>query len=210
MLTRRNDVYRLAAALVLVAPLLGCRPSGGQARADQARRDAQQQAHVAAAATGADTDADMVNAASPGGPGPPISLKFSLGGRPVAGQPLQIHVAMLPDTPNAIQRLYGSFTPGDGLALQSPRTFELRDLAAGVPLHQDVVVVPQQAGIMSLNATLILDFDTGSISRSFGIPLIVAPAPVTAPVTAAAPTPGTAADATAEAAASRDAAAPPP
>jgi len=90
----------------------------------------------------------------------------------VVGEPLQIHVAMLPESQNAIRHLYGSFTPADGLTLQSQHSFELTDVADGVALRQDVTVVPQQAGILSLSATLIVDFDTGSVSRTFGIPLI--------------------------------------
>ena len=85
---------------------------------------------------------------------------------------MQIHVAMTPDTPDTIRRLYGSFTPGEGLTLQSQHSFELSELADGAPLHQEISVVPQQAGILSLTATLTVDFDTGSVSRTFGIPLI--------------------------------------
>jgi hypothetical protein len=172
MLTRRVNGLRIAVALVLGVALLACGRSAEQARAERARRQNELKAHAAAASAALGGDADMVNAATPGGPGPPIGLKFSLGERPVVGKPVQIHVAMMPDTPNEIRRLYGSFTPGEGLALQSQHSFELRDLADGVALHQDITVVPQQAGILSLTATLILDFDTGSVSRTFGIPLI--------------------------------------
>jgi hypothetical protein len=172
-------------ALVLGASLFGCGSSAEKARKELARQLDAPKVHAPAPSSSVGGDADMVNAATPGGPGPPIGLKFSLGGRPVVGEPLQIHIAMLPDTQNAIRHLYGSFAPGEGLALQSQRSFELRDLADGVPLHQEVTVVPQQAGILSLTATLSVDFDTGSVSRTFGIPLIatvpVASAPPEAP-----------------------------
>jgi hypothetical protein len=189
MVTRRIDAFRLAAALLLGVSLLACGPSAEQARAARAKQQDELKAKAAAASAAAGGDADMVTAASPGGPGPPISLKFSLGGRPLIGEPLQIHIAMLPDTPDAIRYLYGSFTPGDGLTLQSQHSFELRDLADGAPLHQEITVVPQQAGILSLTATLILDFDTGSVSRTFGIPLIATgPAAASAPAIPAAAT----------------------
>jgi len=180
MYTRTSDAFQIAVALLLAAALPGCGASSDQARAARAKH--QEEVRAAAAAHSAGGDEDLVNAASPGGPGPPISLKFGLAGRPVVGEPLQIHVAMLPDSPNAIRHLYGSFTPGDGLSLQSQHSFELRDVADGVTLRQDVTVLPQQAGILSLSATLIIDFDTGSVSRTFGIPLIATvPADTTAP-----------------------------
>ena len=172
MPTCRSDAFRIAVALWVAVSLLGCGPSSEQARAERARHQDELRATAAAQSAAAGGDADMVNAASPGGPGPPISLKFGLGGRPVVGEPLQIHVAMLPESQNAIRHLYGSFTPADGLTLQSQHSFELTDVADGVALRQDVTVVPQQAGILSLSATLIVDFDTGSVSRTFGIPLI--------------------------------------
>lgn len=171
MPTRGSDAFRTSVALWAALSLLGCGQSSDKARAERARHQEQVRA-AAAAESAAGGDVDMVNAASPGGPGPPISLKFSLGGRPVVGEPLQVHVTMLPESQNAIRHLYGSFTPGDGLTLQSQHSFELTDVADGVSLHQEVTVVPQQAGILSLSATLIVDFDTGSVSRTFGIPLI--------------------------------------
>jgi hypothetical protein len=186
MYTRTSDAFQIAVALLLAAALPGCGASSDQARAARAKH--QEEVRAAAAAHSAGGDEDLVNAASPGGPGPPISLKFGLGGRPVVGQPLQIHVAMLPDSPNAIRHLYGSFTPGDGLSLQSQHSFELRDVADGVTLRQDVTVLPQQAGILSLSATLIVDFDTGSVSRTFGIPLIATVPADTAPPPSAPPT----------------------
>jgi hypothetical protein len=203
MPTCGSDAFRIAVALGAAALLLGCGQSSEKARAERARHQEELRATAAAQAAAAGGDADLVNAASPGGPGPPISLKFGLGGRPVVGEPLQIHVTMLPESQSAIRHLYGSFTPGDGLTLQSQHSFELRDVADGVSLHQDVTVVPQQAGILSLSATLIVDFDTGSVSRTFGIPLIAsgpavpAAAPATAPTTAPVTAPATAPTATA-------------
>jgi hypothetical protein len=168
--------------LVLGASLVGCGSGADRARAALARQVGEPNATAAPAPAAAGGDADMVSAASPGGAGSPISLKFSLSGRPVVGEGLQIHVALLPVTDNAVRRLYGTFSPGEGLMLQSQRTFEFRDLSDGVALHQEVTVVPQQPGVLSLSATLVVDFDTGSVSQTFGIPLIA-----TAPPDAASP-----------------------
>jgi hypothetical protein len=194
MPTRRSEPFRIAVALWAAVSLLGCGRSSEQARAERARHQQELKATAAAQSAAEGGDADMVNAASPGGPGPPISLKFGLGARPVVGEPLQIHVEILPDSPNVIRHLYGSFTPADGLTLQSQRSFELADVADGVPLHQEITVVPQQVGILSLTATLIVDFDTSSVSRTFGIPLIATEPAATAP---AGPPPVAAADSTA-------------
>jgi hypothetical protein len=118
-------------------------------------------------------DPDMVNAVSAAGASTtPISMKFKLGARPQVTSPLQLTVLLIPSADVTINRIHVSFQPSDGLQLQSERTLDLTELTPGAPVQEELTLVPQQNGVLSLNATVLIDTDTQSISRTYSIPLI--------------------------------------
>jgi hypothetical protein len=114
----------------------------------------------------------MVAGVSQAGSEPPIGLKFLITERPQVGLPLQIELALIPSPDSAISHIHCSLQTGEGLQFQSARTFEINEPQAGVALKQDVTVVPQQEGVLSLSATLLIDLDNGSVARTYTIPLI--------------------------------------
>jgi hypothetical protein len=114
----------------------------------------------------------MVAGVSQAGSEPPIGLKFLITERPQVGLPLQIELALIPSPGSEISHIHCSLQTGEGLQLQSARTFEINAPQAGVALRQDVTVVPQQEGVLSLSATLLIDLDNGSVARTYTIPLI--------------------------------------
>ena len=118
-------------------------------------------------------DADLVSSVG-AGPGPaPISVKFRLGKRPQLGVPLQIVLTITPTADAQIGHLHGSFQPDSGLNLQGEHSIDASDLRAGEALERQLTVVPEQSGVLNLNATFTLDLGSGSVSRSFAIPVIV-------------------------------------
>jgi hypothetical protein len=117
-------------------------------------------------------DSDLVAGVSPGGSDPPIGLKFRLDTRPVVGMPSQLVLALIPTPGVQISHIHGSLQVADGLQLQSPHSFDIAAPKGGAPLEQDVTVVPQRNGVLSLSATLVIDYDNGSIARTYVIPLI--------------------------------------
>jgi hypothetical protein len=117
-------------------------------------------------------DPDMVAGVSAGGADPPIGLKFLVDTRPVVGVPLQLKLALIPTAGAAISHVHGTLPVADGLQLQSERTFDVDALQSGAPVQQEVTVMPQRAGVLSLSATLEIDYDNGSIARTYAIPLI--------------------------------------
>ena len=122
-------------------------------------------------------DPDMVAAVSPAHSSTPISMKFRLSTRPVVGTPLQVVVALIPAAGVGISHIRASFQPGEGLQMQPERNLDINDPGAGVIIEQELSVVPQQSGILSLNATIVVDMDGGSLARSYSIPLIVSDNP---------------------------------
>jgi hypothetical protein len=118
-------------------------------------------------------DPDMVSAVNVNGTSSALfTMKFKLGSKPMVTTPLQVTVLMIPAPEAAITRLHVSFQPGDGLQLQSGRNVDLTDLSSDAPIEQQVTVVPQQSGVLNLNATVLVDTATESISRTYAIPLI--------------------------------------
>ena len=120
-------------------------------------------------------DPDMVSAVNLAGSSTTlISVKFKLGSRPSVTTPLQVTLQLIPALDKQIDRLQLSIQPGEGLLLQSDRMIELTDLQPGTPVQESVTVVPQQNGLLNLNATVLVNVDEQSITRTYSIPLIVA------------------------------------
>ncbi len=164
------------APLSLIVPALllyGCgsshSPAGNQAASTMAHSGTR------AGATPNDSiDADMVAAVSAGGSGPPIGVKFRLETRPVVGAPAQLVLALLPTPGLEISHIHASLQPQEGLQLQSARTFDIDDPQDGATLAQDVTVVPQHEGVLSLTAVVVVDYNATSVARTYVIPLIAA------------------------------------
>jgi hypothetical protein len=119
-------------------------------------------------------DPDMVTAVSSARSTTPINMKFALSARPVVGTPVTLTVALIPAPGVAINHIQASFQPGDRLQLLTDRVLEVSGPDAGQLLEQQLSVVPQQAGVLLLNATVLVDTDGGSLARGYTIPVIAA------------------------------------
>jgi hypothetical protein len=142
-------------------------PAGGSAGASNAGA-------LPDSAEAAPGDADLVSAVNPVGGGKPVTVKFRLETRPVVGMPVKILVALTPTDDVDLGRVHGSFSPGEGLLVQSAPSFDIADLRSGTPQYQEVTVVPQQTGVLNLDATLLLQTDNTTQTRTYTIPLIAA------------------------------------
>jgi hypothetical protein len=173
------SLYRLGAAAALAAALVACGQSPGTPAApgpSGALQSSTAGDAGSAPADGpeADTDADMVSAVGSGGAAGAgsISVKFRVEARPMVGMPVKIMVAVIPAPDAQINHLHGSFLAGTGLQLQSEHTFDVAAVRAGTTLYRELTVVPQQTGVLSLNATLLIEQDSGSQARTYSIPVI--------------------------------------
>ena len=161
--------------VALLALLCACGSSTAPSGAGQGRPDSQHKASAKPRAEAPDAvGPDMVAAVSPGGSDPPIGMKFRLDTRPVVGMPAQLVLALIPTPGVEISHIHGSLQVAEGLQLQSPRSFDINAPQGSAPLEQDVTVVPQRNGVLSLSATLVVDYDNGSVARTYVIPLIAA------------------------------------
>jgi hypothetical protein len=157
-----------AMAIMLAACGLSTSKSGAGGQPQQQNRDAKpghQSAEI--------VDPDMVTAVSSARSTTPIGMKFLLSARPAVGTPLTVTLALIPAADVGISHIHVLFQPGEGLQLQSERNLDITEPGAGTVIEQELSVVPQQSGVLSLNATVVVDMDGGSLARSYVIPLIV-------------------------------------
>jgi hypothetical protein len=166
------DRFKSLCMLVLPLSLLcACGSSSVPGSLFHQRADAHQ-ASAPAGKGGAALEADMVAGVSPGGGAPPIALKFRIAGRPVVGSPVQVALALIPSPSTPISRIHVSLQTGEGLQLQSQRSFDIEAPQGGVAVEEEVTVMPQQEGVLNLSATLVIDVESGSVGRTYSIPLI--------------------------------------
>jgi hypothetical protein len=165
----------LASAIVLTALVGGC---GQSTSVDPGATHTTHVSKSRSAATGGQAsdaviDPDMVSAVNLNGSGGNVfSMKFKLESRPAVTTPLEVTVLMIPAPAVEIIHVHMLFQPGDGLLLSTERDIDRRDLATGAPIEQRVTVVPQQSGVLNLNATVLVDTATESVSRTYAIPVI--------------------------------------
>lgn len=165
---------RLAITLLVLAAtglLGGC---GRDANPDPAVRRAHAP-RVDGVPAATSTDADLVSAVSAAGAVAPVSLKFRVPQPPRVGQPTRIELVLAQQPGLDIDSLLVSLQPGDGLAVESEHSFEFQSPPPGATQRMAVTVRPGQAGLLNLGATVLIGTANASLTRSFSMPLIVAP-----------------------------------
>lgn len=165
--------------LAAVALVAGCGRGADQARAahearTQARAGADRAGSAAAAANAA--EADFVAAVSSTSSTSPVSLKFRIQQPPQVGVPLQLDLVLSQEPQLDITSMFVSLLPGDGLSVLSNRSIEYHAPPPGAVQRISVMLRADAPGVLSLSVTVLVDSANASVSRSFNIPLIAAPA----------------------------------
>lgn len=132
------------------------------------------------AATGSGAEgglSDLVAAVSPAGRDEgPVSLKFQVSARPVAGQPVLMTLRLIANQP--LDHLEARFRPDEGLDISQGADFDpAGHLDAGATLDHTLTVLPAHDGVYTVMATVTSGTATTALSRSFVIPIVVAKPP---------------------------------
>jgi hypothetical protein len=160
--------WAVAAALVLA--LTGCGSNTESNAAAHVRKNLAKPKPAVDPAVREPTD--MIAAVRLAKTGPPVQLKFELRERPVIGQPLDVDVAFIPDSPT-VERVYAKFQAGEGLdLLEGSELSPVEKPAQSVPIRHTVRLRPKQSGIFTLNVVVGVDSATDSVSSPFAIPVI--------------------------------------
>jgi hypothetical protein len=131
----------------------------------------------------------MVAAVSAGKPGAPVELGFELLERPVIGKPLPIAIAVTPRGTD-IDALDVTFQSAEGVEVVAGAALGRRTRPAdGQPISHEITVVPQRDGVFYVSAVALVENSTGTIARTFSIPLIAGGAAAAATAKPSAGTP---------------------
>jgi hypothetical protein len=167
----------LPVSLSLLILLCGCSPSADDVRARH------EGASVGTAAKAAkkpvsdarSRDAELVSAVALNKAGVPVEVRFRIETKPVLGEPVTIELVATPAETAQIRRMQWHLQPGSGLVLQGEAVLSDESAAPGVPLRHEIIVVPQAAGVLELEAQAAIDTNAESVSQTFSIPLVVQP-----------------------------------
>jgi hypothetical protein len=130
---------------------------------------------------------DMVAAVSASKSPGPVEVRFALSGRPVVGQPLEIHLSLTPVA--ELDRLYARFQAGEGLDMvKGAETAHVDRPPRNTEIVHTVTVTPKSDGIFYVTAIVLCDSPTDSVSRIYSIPIIAGAGISEAPPPAAART----------------------
>src|SRR5208282_3843127 len=98
-------------------------------------------------------------------------LKFELAGRPKAGQPLDITLAVLPQIPADAATI--EVSPGDGLEMPKAETeISVPALEEGGVYRETVSVTPTKDGVLLVGLNLTLKHDDIEESKGYSVPII--------------------------------------
>jgi hypothetical protein len=160
--------------LLAITGLAACHRDQGSAPAAPAKPKAGVPT-AAPSQNGADSQqltAGMVEAVMQGKAPAPVDLKFDLLERPVQGQPLEIAIALLPQT--AARSATVAVTAPDGLKVEAGgEQFEFPAVEAAQVYRHSIKVTPAGEGFYLLTLSVSLQHDQTSDSRVFSVPILV-------------------------------------
>lgn len=160
----RHSAGLALAALGLAAVLAGCEPQAEEAGSPVTK------AHKALSPDAAKLAANMVAAVSAGEKAP-VEVKFELAQRPEVGKPTDISLVFIPVGP--LDRLSARFAGVEGIeVVKGGETEQFARPVVGAPITHVITVVARRDGIFSVQAVVLMDSETESLSRSYSIPLI--------------------------------------
>jgi hypothetical protein len=190
MMVRVQDNGFVMLVLMACGLLGACSHSGSNSGAPLIKRHDAGTPNANSAGKAADAGpTDLVSAVSGnGGADGAVGLKFELGQRPVAGQPLLLTLRLVANQP--LEHLEARFHADEGLQVTEGSDFESPGhMDAGDSVDHALTVLPDRDGVYSVMATVTTGSATEGVSRSFVIPIVVAAAaPGSAPA-AKSPTP---------------------
>jgi hypothetical protein len=117
----------------------------------------------------------MVEAVTVGKSTVPVAVKFDFAGRPIVGQPLDVSIAVLPRIEADPAVLAVDESAGWQLAPGS-ESISIPAVQPGQVYRETVKVTPTADGVQLLSLRVSLKHDEVSETRTFSVPVIVAPA----------------------------------
>jgi hypothetical protein len=160
--------------LLAIASTAACHRDAGNAPAApvQPKAGSQAGAQNPRGSNPQELTAGMVEAVAQGRAQVPVNLKFDLLQRPVQGQPLEVAVALLPQT--AAESATVAVSGSDGLKVEAgEQQFAFSEIEAAQVYRHSIKVTPTGEGFYLLTLSVSLQHDQTTDSRVFSVPILV-------------------------------------
>ena len=103
---------------------------------------------------------------------PLLQVKFELGARPLVGTPVDVDLVIVPQADH-IEQVSGAIQGEEGLEVVSGGTIPAADKPPfGTPIHHSLKVRATRDGIFSLSAALTVEADGQTLAPVYSMPLI--------------------------------------
>jgi hypothetical protein len=177
-------MLRALVTFALVAMLAGCGSKDDESAPAKRTQTTAQKAARAAKAESAKADERMANAVAVGKATAAVDLQYDLLAKPVAGQPLEVELVLVPRLPaDSLEVEAHGMT---GLDVVTGGSASFQNVAAGVQYRMKMLVQPAANGIYYIGVTAKLITKVQSDARAFSVPVVVGdPPPAVKPAAAA-------------------------
>jgi len=169
---------RLSRRLLLCVPMAGLMllaACGSDSKSEKAAPAPPPKPKVAAAQPGDET-ASFAKAVGDGKPGAAVSIRYDFSGKPAAGTPTEIDVALIPSA--GVDSLEATVAGMEGITLSGDLKPSFSAVEAGKPYRHKITVVPDYSGMFYITVSVTTQIAGSSVGRTFSIPFVVG-SPVT-------------------------------
>ncbi len=147
-------------------------PAAAAARPGSTARKVAAGGESAADAAVADANRKMAAGVPVGASTAPVEVRFDLATVPIAGQPFEVNVAVLPAAPTPV--LHIDVRGGEGLTIVTPEgAVSIEKVQAGTLERLAVKALAAAPGTRVIGITVTLELPTGTESRDFAFPVVV-------------------------------------
>jgi hypothetical protein len=119
----------------------------------------------------ADETATFARAVGDGKPGAAVSIRYEFAGKPSAGTPTELDVALIPSV--GVDSMEATLAGMDGITLAGDLKVTFSAVEAGKPYRHKISVLPDRTGVFYVTVSVSTQIAGSSVGRSFSIPFVV-------------------------------------
>lgn len=123
------------------------------------------------AAAPADETATYARAVGDGKPGAAVNIRYEFAGKPAAGTPTELDVALIPSV--GVDSMEATLAGMDGITLAGDLKVTFNAVEAGKPYRHKISVLPDRTGVFYVTVSVSTQIAGSSVGRSFSIPFVV-------------------------------------
>lgn len=119
----------------------------------------------------ADETATFARAVGDGKPGAAVNIRYEFAGKPAAGTPTELDVALIPSV--GVDSMEATFAGMEGITLAGDLKVTFNTVDAGKPYRHKISVLPDSTGVFYVTVSVSTQIAGSSVGRSFSIPFVV-------------------------------------